>query len=105
MESLTPFENIVRMKQIFLVGGNGYEHPSDFARIVNKNLKILRESDNNAKVIDIKFNVYNDPRWVEHGPTMLAFITAEVDVDITPKVEEDGITRKKKKRKRRKGDN
>jgi len=58
----------------------------------------LRESDNNAKVVDINFTVTMDPRYSNYGPTYLAFITAEVDVDITPKVEADGITRKKKKK-------
>jgi len=97
VEKITPFENIIRMKQVYVVGGN-YDHPSEFAKIVNKNLLILRNSDNNAKVVDITYTVNNDPRYSNYGPTYLAFITAEVDVDTTPKVEVDGITRKKKKK-------
>jgi len=90
------------MKQIYVVGGNGYEDPSEFVKKVNKNLKLLRDSDNNAKVLDIQFTVHSDPNYGSYGPTYLAFITAEVDVDISPKVEEDGITRKKKKSRWRK---
>ena len=97
MEKITPFENIIRTKQVYVVGGN-YEHPSEFAKIVNKNLLILRSSDNNAKVVDINYSVSNDPRYSNYGPTYLAFITAEVDVDTTPKVEDDGMTRKQKKK-------
>ncbi len=97
MEKITPFENIIRMKQVFVVGGQ-YDDPSEFTRKVNKNLKILRDSDNNAKVIDIKFSVHSDPRFGNYGPIYLAFIVAECDVDVTPKTADDGITRKKKKR-------
>ena len=99
MEKITPFENIIRTKQIYVVGGQ-FDNPSDFTKKVNKNLNILRESDNNAKVIDINFSVHSDPRYGNYGPVYLAFITAEVDLDTTPKVEEDGITRKKKKKRR-----
>ncbi len=59
----------------------------------------MRTSDNNAKVVDINFTVNSDARYNNYGPTYLAFITAEVDVDTSPKVEDDGITRKKKKKK------
>ena len=89
------------MKQVYCVGGNGYDDPSDFVKKVNQNLKVLRESDNNAKVEHIQFTVHSDPKYGNYGPTYLAFITAEVDVDTTPKVEDDGITRKKKKKKRK----
>ena len=88
------------MKQIYLVGGQ-YEHPSDFAKAVNRNLKILKNSDNNAKVLNVDFNVHNDSRYSQHGPTYLAFILTEVDVDTSPKVQDDGITRKKKKKKKK----
>lgn len=91
-------QDIRRIKQVFVVGGNGYEHPSDFTRIVNKNLKVLADSDKNVEVLDIDYNIFNDPRYREYGPTFLAFITAEVDVDMTPKVEDDGITRKEPKK-------
>jgi len=96
MEKITPFENIIRTKQVFVVGGQ-YEDPSEFARKLNKNLMILRESDNNAKVIDIKYTVHTDKRY-QGAPVYLGWIMAEVDVDISPKVEDDGITRKKKKK-------
>ena len=96
MEKITPFENIIRTKQVFVVGGQ-FEDPSEFTKKLNKNLLILRESDNNAKVIDIKYTVHTDKRYVG-APVYLGWITAEVDVDITPKVEDDGITRKTKKR-------
>ncbi len=88
---------IVRMEQIYTVGGN-YDDPSEFTNMVNRNLKILYENDKHTKILDIKFTVSNDPRFIEHGMLYLAFIVAEVDVDLTPKVEEDGITRKKKKK-------
>ena len=100
IETITPFENIIRMKQVFVVGGNGYDHPAEFVKKVNQNLKLLRESDNNAKVQDIQFTIHGDTQG-SYGATYLAFITAEVDVDITPKVETDGVTRKKKKKKRK----
>ena len=101
IESITPFENIIREKQVYVVGGNGYSHPAEFVKKVNQNIKVLRESDNNAKVLNIQFTVHSDTGSGSYGPTYLAFITAEVDVDITPKVENDGITRKKRKKKRR----
>lgn len=85
------------MKQVYVVGGQ-FDDPSDFTKKVNRNLSVLRESDNNAKVIDINFSVHSDQRYGNYGPVYLAFITAEVDVDISPKVEDDGITRKKKKK-------
>jgi hypothetical protein len=102
MEKITPFENILRMKQVYVVGGNGYKSPSEFVRKVNQNIKIIGESDNNAKVEDIKFNVHTDPQYGQYGPVYLAFITATVDVNMTPKVQDDGITRKQKKKKKRK---
>jgi len=96
IEKITPFENIIRTKQVFVVGGQ-YDDPSEFTRKLNKNLMILRESDNNAKVIDIKYTVHSDTRY-SGAPVYLGWIMAEVDVDISPKVEDDGITRKEKKR-------
>ncbi|MFX1274079.1 MAG: hypothetical protein ACFFBP_20410 [Promethearchaeota archaeon] len=84
------------MKQVYVVGGQ-YEDPAEFASKLNKNLNILRESDNNAKVLDIKYTVHSDKRYAG-APVYLGWIMAEVDVDITPKVEDDGITRKKKKK-------
>ena len=61
---------------------------------------ILRQSDKNCKVKDIKFSAFSDPRYSNAGPILLAFIIAEVDVDITPEPEERGKKRKKKKKKR-----
>ena len=56
MEDLTPERKIVRMKQVFAVGGT-YNDPSNFTKAVNKNLIILGDSDRNCEVQDIKFNV------------------------------------------------
>ena len=99
MEEETPIPQIVRMDQVFAVGGT-YNDPSEFTRKVNKNLMILRQSDKNIKVKDIKFSAFTDPRYSNAGPILLAFIIAEVDVDITPEPEEHGKKRKKKKKKR-----
>jgi hypothetical protein len=98
MEEENPIPQIVRMDQVFAVGGN-FENPSEFTRKVNKNLMILRQSDKNIKVKDIKFNTFSDPRYSMAGPILLAFIVAEVDVDITPEPEKRGKKRKKKKKK------
>jgi hypothetical protein len=100
MEEEKPKPQIVRMDQIFAVGGT-YEDPSEFTRKVNKNLMILRQSDKNCKVKDIKFNTFSDPRYSMAGPILLAFIIAEVDVDITPEPEDLGRKRKKKKKKKK----
>ena len=100
MEEETPIPQIVRMDQVFAVGGT-YEDPSEFTRKVNKNLMILRQSDKNIKVKDIKFNAFSDPRYSMAGPILLAFIIAEVDVDITPEPEKHGKTGKKKKQKKK----
>jgi len=99
MEDLTPERKIVRMKQVFAVGGT-YNDPSNFTKTVNKNLIILGDSDRNCEVQDIKFNVFSDSRYVDASPVYLAFIIAEVDVDITPEPETKG--RKGKKRKKKK---
>ena len=99
MEEITPFENIIRMKQVFAVGGT-FENPSDFTRKLNDNLKILRQSDNNCKVKDIKFSVYTDNRYASSAPIYLAFIIAEVDVDLAPDQFEP-VKPKKKKKKRK----
>jgi len=99
MEEEAPIPQIVRMNQVFAVGGT-YEDPSEFTRKVNKNLMILRQSDKNCIVKDIKFSAFSDPRFSNAGPILLAFIIAEVDVDITPEPEEHGKKRKKKKKKR-----
>jgi len=93
-------KTIKRMKQLFVVGGN-FDQPSEFTKKVNRNIQILNESDKNCKIEDIKFQIFNDSRFSNYGPTYLAFIIAEVDVDLTPKVEQDGITRRKRKKKRR----
>ncbi|NVM44454.1 MAG: hypothetical protein HWN79_06020 [Candidatus Lokiarchaeota archaeon] len=98
MEEEKPIPQIVRMDQVFAVGGT-YEDPSEFTRKVNKNLKILRQSDKNCEVKDIKFSAISDPRYSSAGPILLAFIIAEVDVDITPEPEVRGKKRKKKKKK------
>jgi hypothetical protein len=99
MEEETPIPQIVRMDQVYAVGGT-FNDPSEFTRKVNKNLMILRQSDKNCKVKDIKFSAFSDPRYSNAGPILLAFIIAEVDVDITPEPEERGKKRKKKKKKR-----
>ena len=99
MEEETPIPQIVRMDQVYAVGGT-FNDPSEFTRKVNKNLMILRQSDKNCKVKDIKFSAFSDPRYSNAGPILLAFIIAEVDVDITPEPEEHDKKRKKKKKKR-----
>ena len=96
MEDIAPERKIVRMEQVYAVGGT-YDDPSDFTRSVNNNLIILRESDKNFEVKDIKFNIFTDQRYANSLPVYLAFIIAEVDVDVTPEPEI-----KKKKGKRRK---
>jgi len=100
MENITPIDQIVRMDQVFAVGGT-YDDPSDFTRAVNRNLLILRQSDKNCKVKDIKFSTYSDPRYSGAGPILLAFIIAEVDVDTTPEPEDHGKKRKNKKMKKK----
>ena len=100
MEEETPIPQIVRLDQVFAVGGT-YNDPSEFTRKVNKNLMILRQSDKNVKVKDIKFSAFTDPRYSNAGPILLAFIIAEVNVDVTPKPEEHGKKRKKKKKKKK----
>ena len=101
MEEETPIRQIVRMDQVYAVGGT-YNDPSEFTRKVNKNLMILRQSDKNIKVKDIKFSAFTDPRYSNAGPILLAFIIAEVDVDVTPEPEDRGkkLKNKKKKKKR-----
>jgi len=100
MEEKTPIPQVVRMDQVYAVGGT-YNDPSEFTRKVNKNLMILRQSDKNIKVKDIKFSAFTDPRYSNAGPILLAFIIAEVDVDITPEPEEHGKKRKKNKKKKK----
>jgi len=100
MEEETPIPQIVRMDQVFAVGGT-YNDPSEFTRKVNKNLIILRQSDKKIKVKDIKFSAFSDPRYSNAGPILLAFIIAEVDVNITPEPEDLGKKRKKTKKKRK----
>jgi len=101
MEEEIPIPQIVRVDQVFAVGGT-YNDPSEFTRKVNKNLLILRQSDKNVRVKDIKFSAFSDPRYSNAGPILLAFIIAEVDVDITPELEDHGKKRKKKKKKKKK---
>ena len=98
MEEETPIPQIVRVDQVFAVGGT-FNDPSEFTRKVNKNLLILRQSDKNVKVKDIKFSAFSDPRYSNAGPILLAFIIAEVDVNITPEPVDHGKKRKKKKKK------
>ena len=98
MEEETPIHQIIRMDQVFAVGGT-FEDPSEFTQKVNKNLMILKQSDKNFKVKDIKFSAFSDPRYSNAGPILLAFIIAEVDVDITPEPDVHGKKRKKKKKK------
>ena len=93
MEDIPVDRKIVRLNQVYAVGGT-FKDPSDFTRTVNKNLVMLNDSDKNCKVKDIKFSVFNDPRLASSIPVYLAFIIAEVDVDITPEPELKG---KKKK--------
>lgn len=99
MEEESPSPQIVRMDQVFAVGGT-FEDPSEFTRKVNKNLVILNQSDRNCKIKDIKFNAFTDPRYSMAGPILLAFIIAEVDVDITAELEDTSTKKKKKKKKR-----
>ena len=99
MEEETPIPQIVRMDQVYAVGGT-FNDPSEFTRKVNKNLMVLRQSDKNVKVKDIKFSAFSDPRYSSAGPILLAFIIAEVDVNITPEPEDHSKKRKKKKKKR-----
>ncbi len=98
MEEETPIHQIIRMDQVFAVGGT-FEDPSEFTQKVNKNLMILKQSDKNFKLKDIKFSAFSDPRYSNAGPILLAFIIAEVDVDITPEPEKRDKKRKKKKKK------
>jgi len=98
MEEETPIHQIIRMDQVFAVGGT-FEDPSEFTQKVNKNLMILKQSDKNFKLKDIKFSAFSDPRYSNAGPILLAFIIAEVDVDITPEPDVHGKKRKKKKKK------
>lgn len=97
MEDITPERKIVRMEQVYAVGGT-YNDPSKFTKAVNNNLMILRESDKNCEVKDIKFNIFTDQRYTDSSPIYLAFIIAEVDVDVTPEPE----IKKKKGKKRKK---
>jgi hypothetical protein len=98
MEESPPIKKIVRMNQIYAVGGT-FDDPSDFTNVVNKNLILLHESDKNCIIKDVKFNVFNDLRFPNNSPIYLAFIRAEVDVDLTPEPE---ISKRKKKRKKKK---
>lgn len=99
IDNLTEENNsIKRMKQIFIAGGN-YVHPSEFSKVVNKNIKILMESDRNCDIIDIQFSVQNHPQYIDHGLLYLAFITAEVDI-----VEKESDESKKKHKKKHKKD-
>ena len=83
-----------RMKQVFIAGGN-YNEPSKFATTVNRNIKILMDSDRNCDILDIKFNVSNNPRYIDYGMVYLAFILAEVDI-IEEEPEDLGRKHKKK---------
>jgi len=98
MEEFPPERKIVRMDQVYAVGGT-YNDPSEFTNAVNKNLIILRDSDKNCEVKDIQFNVFTDQRYVSSSPVYLAFIVAEVDVDITPEPEKKSKKSRKKRKK------
>jgi len=98
MEELPEEKKIVRIDQIYAVGGT-YDDPSDFAQVVNRNLQILQTSEKYCKLKDIKFNIFNDHRYTTAPPIYLAFILAEIDVDVTPEPELKGRKKKKKKKK------
>ena len=85
-----------RMKQIFIVGGN-HKQPAEFAKAINRNIKILMESDRNCEILDIKFSVQNHPQYIDHGLLYLAFIIAEVDII---EKQDDGKKKHKKKHKK-----
>jgi hypothetical protein len=98
MEEIPIERKIIRSEQVFAVGGT-FERPSDFTNAVNKNILVLRDSDKNCEIKDIKFNVFSDQRYMDASPIYLAFIIAEVDVDVTPQPEIKGKKRKKRKKK------
>jgi len=89
---------VKRMKQVFIAGGN-YVHPSEFSKVVNKNIKVLMESDRNCEILDIQFSVQNHPQYINHGMVYLAFIVAEVDI-----IEKEADEGKKKHKKKHKKD-
>ena len=91
---------IKRMKQVFITGGN-YDHPSDFSKNVNKNIKILMESDRNCDIQDIKFTVTKDPRYIDYGMVYLAYIIAEVDIIEKPEIIDEKKHKKKKHKKKK----
>jgi len=101
LEEIAPIKKIVRMDQVYAVGGT-YNDPSNFTKAVNRNLKILKESDKNCDVKDIKFNVFSDRRYIDAAPIYLAFIIAEVDVDLTPEPEGKKSKKRKEKKKKKK---
>ncbi len=96
MEKVPITKNIVRLNQVYAVGGT-FKNPSDFTRKINRNLVMLNGSDKNCKIKDIKFTTYFDPSLASSIPVYLAFIIAEVDVDITP----EPISKRKKKKKKK----
>jgi hypothetical protein len=96
MEETPPVRKIVRIDQVFAVGGT-YDEPSNFTHAVNRNIQVLNDSDKNCTIKDIKFNVFSDNRY-NAPPIYLAFIIAEVDVDLTPAP----VLSKKEKRKAKK---
>jgi len=97
MEDSTFGKRVVRMAQVYAVGGT-FEDPSAFTRAINKNLVILQDTDKYCKIKDIDYTIFTDPRYANAPPMYLAFITAEVDVDVTPEPE----IKSKKKRKQKK---
>ena len=100
MEKVPIIKNIVRLDQVYAVGGT-FKDPSKFTRKVNRNLIMLNGSDKNCKIKDIKFTTYFDPSLASSVPVHLAFIIAEVDVDITPEPTPKGKKKKKKKKKKK----
>jgi len=101
MEEVPVDKKIVRIDQIYVVGGS-FDDPSDFTNKVNRNLIILQDSNKYCNIKDIKFNIFNDQRYPHSTPIYLAFIVAEVDVDVTPVPEKGKKKKKKKEKKKRK---
>ena len=100
MEESSHEKKIVRMAQVYAVGGT-FEDPSAFTRAINKNLVILQDSDKYCKIKDIDYTIFTDPRYANAPPMYLAFITAEVDVDVTPEPEIKSKKKRKQKKKKK----
>jgi len=81
-------KKIIRTDQVYVVGGS-FTDPSEFSNKVNQNLILFHESEKYYKIKDIKFNIFHDHHHPQTPPIYLAFIIAEVDVDITPEPPEE----------------